>query len=200
MTTKTWILAILGAGALVVLILFFAKNYTIQRQGAPQLINQVIRERDSLAVMYETCRAQKPDTIRDTIPGKPRLVYRDTGSAHWQYYPVDTSMPFPIECFYENHYADTLKDDTSAFVQVNSVVCGNELQEQYLIYQNRVTVPPCPPLQAVKPTWHYYLGMDAGLKVWGLKAGVQDKKGVIYTGGYDFNNQQPYIGLMYRLK
>ncbi len=163
-------------------------------------LNDRITAQDSIIAIQDRQLAAKPDTIRDTIRGKPRLVYRDTGSTHWRYYPVDTSMPFPIECFFENHYTDTLKNDTSAFVQVNSVVWGNALQGQYLIYQNRVTVPACSPMQALKPIWHYYLGMDAGLKVWGLKAGAQDKKGFIYSAGYDFNNLQPYIGLMYRLK
>jgi hypothetical protein len=104
-----------------------------------------------LIVMLQQCRRPVPPEvtttiIRDTIPGdsipyevmlpKPYPVYKDTGSTKWKYKDVDTCAILK-DYFAEYYYSDTLKDDTSAFVQVNDIVTTNRLQNRKLIFQNR---------------------------------------------------------------
>jgi len=90
------------------------------------------------------------DTIvfTDTIPGDsvpyiveinrkiPVPVYIDTGSTHWRMLPIDT---FEIlkDYFAKYGYDDTLMNDTSAFIRLQSHVTGNRLYYDQLFFQNK---------------------------------------------------------------
>lgn len=85
----------------------------------------------------------KPDSIpySETVPA-PYPEFRDTGSAYVQIIPaeVDTFAiirDWQITHLSKNVYKRTLKDDSSALVQLTDTVFDNKLHESKFTFQNR---------------------------------------------------------------
>ncbi|GEM_PF-5781850 len=87
---------------------------------------------------------QNPSVV--TLPGKPYPIFRDTGSTKWVY--ADTSIKdvnYWKEKYYDlvegcsmiSGYSNVLKDDTSAYVSIDTRISNNEMQSQSMVFQNR---------------------------------------------------------------
>ncbi len=146
-------------------------------------------------------------TIRDTVPGDSVP------------YPVPVSVPVPYlvqhtdtilqevdttailaSYFAKHYYADTLKNDTSAFIALKETITQNRIVERSLMFQNRrptaittTTLPP-PSERKLQFYGHVFLGKEmaapvvqVGWKEWQVSAGYNLQQGGIIVGvGYRF--------------
>ena len=100
-----------------------------------------------LLIFQQQCiRPEKPQTIvtHDTIPGDPFPVLVEVGKPDPIYYEEPYIMPALIDTvgviidyFSKYYYADTLKDDSSAFIALYETIYGNRILDRKFSFQNR---------------------------------------------------------------
>lgn len=100
-----------------------------------------------LLILQRECqRWPEPTIINDTItiPGDPFPVLVNVGQPDPIYVDVPYILPAVIDTmqvivdyFSKYHYADTLKNDTSAFIAVYEEVTGNRITNRSYSFQNR---------------------------------------------------------------
>lgn len=117
-----------------------------------------------------------------------------------EYRTLNDSLKYVIIADYyrKRLYSDTLTTDSVQIV-INDTVTENKLKGRKTIY--RITFPvQITQVKPITPKRHYHLGGDVGLNQVTIKAAYQDRRGVIYSGGYDIMNRCPEIGILYRIR
>lgn len=127
-----------------------------------------------LFIFSQQCRKVDGTSVThtDTIPGDSfpykveipvsQLVYRDTGSVKWRAMPVDT-FAILSDYYSVKVFRRVLKDDSSAFIQLEDSVTKNSICTGVLTFQNRratkliYTTLPSP----VEPKTNFYFGATA---------------------------------------
>lgn len=128
MKTKTipWILS-------VILLLVIIGQHIYFTNKAPKTITEQAKD--------STLKPPDPIPYSVTVPA-PYPEFRDTGNAYIQIIPaeVDTFAiirDWQIAHISKNVYKRTLKDDSSAFVQLTDTVYDNKLHQSKFTFQNR---------------------------------------------------------------
>ena len=135
--------------------------------------------------------------IHDTIPGDaiPYIVYQDKPVPYiverWHtdtFFDIDT-LEVLVEHFTTNHYSDTLKDDTSAFIAYSASVFRNEIQELKLNFQNKRPTA----INHIYPEKvnRLHLGGHVGLNAVGVELGYARKENTLRLG---YSTQGVYLG------
>lgn len=135
--------------------------------------------------------------IHDTIPGDsiPYTVYQDKPVVkyveRWHtdtFFDIDT-LRVIVEHFTTNHYADTLKDDTSAFIAYSASVFRNEIQAFKLNFQNKRPTA----INHIYPQKvnRLHLGGHVGLNAVGVELGYARKENTLRLG---YSTQGVYLG------
>lgn len=140
---KRWVdFVIIGVMAVILCFFIFRK---------PNIDTEIITIHDTI----------HDDSTYEVLIPKPYPVYKDTGSIKWK--DVDTSEILK-DYYTKYYYIDTLKDDTSAFIQINDIVTENKLQDRKLIFQNRKPIIINTTITNIGeiPSTKFYLG--AGFK------------------------------------
>lgn len=159
----------------------------------------------------------KPDTVTiikvvpgDSIPypvviptRTPVHVYHDTGSTRWRNLPIDT-MAILKDYYSTRGYYDTLMNDTSGFIALQSHVTENRLFYDNLLFQNRrakqiiTTITPQAPEKN-----KFYLGLGVNLlpDSPGLSGNVllTTKSKMAVSAGYDFTNRMLMAAGFYKI-
>lgn len=166
----------------------------------------------------QTGRSSKNDTIFivDTIPGDsvpyaveivkkvPVPVYVDTGSVHWREMEIDT-MAILADYFVKYHYDDTLMNDTSAFIRLQSHTFENKLFYDKLLFQNRriktintTIIPPTPE----RNKWYIGIAPSLGADKPGLAGSllITFPAGIGFAGHYDFVNEYYLFSGYYKIR
>lgn len=99
-----------------------------------------------LFLQRECIRPQEPQVIttHDTTPGDPFPVLVTVGQPDPIYIDQPYFLPATIDTigviidyFRKVHYADTIKNDTSAFIAIYETVIGNRITDRSYSFQNR---------------------------------------------------------------
>lgn len=138
--------------------------------------------------------------LHDTIRGDsiPYTVYQDKPVPYiverWHtdsFYDIDTLEVF-VEHFTTNYYADTLKDDTSAFIAYSASVFRNEIQELKLDFQNKRPIA----INSYYEPRGIVVGGMVGQRMLGADIGYQWNKKTLRLG---YSTQGIYAGFSYRV-
>lgn len=138
----------------------------------------------------------------DSIPYKvviekkvPVPVYIETNDTFWRDRDVDTAAIL-ADYFSKVYYSDTLMDDTSAFIALQSHVTENRLHYDELLFQNRrikqiTTTTIINQYPDLKTKWFIGGGVNLLPGSPGLSADllIVTKKKISFEGGYDFINK-----------
>jgi hypothetical protein len=159
-----------------------------------------------------------PDTVTiikvvpgDSIPypvviptRTPVHVYHDTGSTRWRNLPIDT-MAILKDYYSIYFYDDTLMNDTSAFIRLQSHTIENKLHYGNLFFQNKrakqiiTTITPQAPERN-----KLYLGLGVNFlpDSPGLSGNVllTTKSKMAVSAGYDFNNRMLMAAGYYKIQ
>jgi hypothetical protein len=111
-------------GFFIILALFVANECNRKEPETKVVTRTVIQKGDSIPYEVEIIKKER------------EIIYRDTGSVRWREMDIDT-LAILDEFFTINYYHDTLMNDTSAFISVQSYVFQNRLWFDKLFFQNR---------------------------------------------------------------
>lgn len=155
-------------------------------------------------------------TITRVIPGDsipypvviptrtPVHIYHDTGSTRWRNLPIDT-MAILKDYYSIYFYDDTLMNDTSAFIRLQSHTIENKLHYGNLYFQNKrakqiitTITPPAP--ERVK--WFVGMGVNAipGKQFLSGNLMIESPSGFAIAGAYDFMNSNVIVTGFYKIK
>jgi hypothetical protein len=155
-------------------------------------------------------------TITRVIPGDsipypviiptrtPVYVYRDTGSTLWRNRPIDT-MAILKDYYSKYTYDDTLMNDTSAFIRLQSHTTENKLHYDNLFFQNKrekkiitTITPPTP--ERIK--WFVGMGVNAipGKQFLSGNLMIESPSGFAISGAYDFLGENVIVTGYYKIR
>jgi len=166
----------------VIFVLLWVGTLFITRQFFPKVETEII---------YETDTIWDDSLIVKKVPN-PYPVYIDTSRIDTVYIPADTTELINKylnlhQKFYSIYdYIDTLKNDSIAFISINSKITQNKPNNYTLTYFDRT-----PSIINKKTTIknysqnEIYVGVDVGNKEFSANILYKSKKDIIFGVGYD---------------
>lgn len=152
-----------------------------------------------------------PEVTHDTItkPGDPFPVLVEVGQPDPIYYEEPYIMPALIDTmgvildyFTKYYYADTIKDDSSAFIALFETVKGNRIIDRSFSFQNRRATQVITPMQkqrnAVYAGFQTSLNPDESLD-FGPAVMLITKKGYGYSYAYGVNEKSHTVSFVWKI-
>lgn len=157
---------------------------------------------------------QKPKTITETIVVTD-TTYVQVPKETIKYVPKREVVEVPVyieedidtlsilrDYYSKYFYSDTVTISTYGNVVIQDTVTQNSISFREVI--PNITIPVVTTTITnniyATPTFHYFIGLEAGLDLLAPKIYIQDKKGRLYGAGVNLYDKNTHLSVMVRLR